>query len=73
MSLADDVLNVQQLFAVDEYRSLVQYTVQVNWQSNENAVFTEHAENLALEKSMGDTLSDKVNSLGENELYANLT
>ena len=71
--MADDVLNVQQLFAVDEYRSLVQYTVQVNWQSNENAVFTEHAENLALEKSMGDTLSDKVNSLGENELYANLT
>ena len=64
---------MQQLFAVDEYRSLVQYTVQVNWQSNENAVFTEHAENLALEKSMGDTLSDKVNSLGENELYANLT
>ena len=58
---------VQQLFAVDEYRSLVQYTVQVNWQSNENALFVEHAENLALEKSMSETLEMHVNSLGANE------
>jgi hypothetical protein len=60
---------VQQLFAVDEYRSLVQYTVQVNWQCNENDLFVEHAENLALEKSMSETLGTHVETLGENKVY----
>ena len=61
---------VQQLFAVDEYRSLVQYTVQVNWQSNENALFVGHAENLAQEKTMGETLEKYVKEdLGNIECW----
>ena len=61
---------VQQLFAVDEYRSLVQYTVQVNWQSNENAMFVGHAKNLAQEKTMGETLEKYVKGdLGNIECW----
>ena len=59
--------NVQQLFYVAEYRPLVQYTVQSNWQAMGDAVMESHIDALAEENALKDKFDDYLNTLGGDD------
>jgi hypothetical protein len=56
--------NVQRLFYVAEYRPLVQYTVQSNWQAMGDAVMESHFDAVAEEKALTDSTGKYENTLG---------